>query len=298
MHVQVEKQKKNKSKAVTNSISQKKSKEKKDFGFVNNCPEAIFQLRSRQIIRQKSSLDELSKPSHTIQLRKINMNDSSILIPKTKTHIKAMVARVFGKPSDIPREMDGIAESLVTFAGFGEEAAIHKPSRNCAAVVATDDDEMLVSFNQRRVTPTAEYMRHQNSGNVAPQQGLPWNMQATRYEVLPNIEGMHAECTLAQELSSRHPGVQFSEIGITQPCCMLCAAVMIIMGYEKSVRGYHTKNVANWVCPDAIQENLGNIKLFIGDEAYSEIEKISSTDELLPNFKEYIRILSQNHNGW
>lgn len=54
MYEQVEKSKENKSKAVSNSVTQKKSKGKQGFGFVDNRPNGIMQRKLIDIIKNTS----------------------------------------------------------------------------------------------------------------------------------------------------------------------------------------------------------------------------------------------------
>lgn len=57
MYEQIEKPKENKSRAVTNSVVQKKSDGKQGFGFEDNRPEAVAQRKLQQVIQMKWSAD-------------------------------------------------------------------------------------------------------------------------------------------------------------------------------------------------------------------------------------------------
>ena len=54
MYAQVEKTKENKSRAVANSVAQKKSSVKQGFGFVDNRPEAVVQKKMQNIVNKRS----------------------------------------------------------------------------------------------------------------------------------------------------------------------------------------------------------------------------------------------------
>ena len=86
MYVQVEKPRKNKSRAVVNSVAQKKSNVVQGFGFVDNRPEALAQRKLQTV--------ECNIP----QVRKLEVNPS--LAKKLKIVRDNPIIRKFGKPID------------------------------------------------------------------------------------------------------------------------------------------------------------------------------------------------------
>ena len=240
---------------------------------------------------------QLTKHNDSIIFRYVNL---------AKENIYELVHRTYGEPKDIPTETDVIAKSLNTFQRFDEKGnPVHEKSRNCAAFVSLDDDQALIAFNQTRVRSTQSYMSAVNPLNTDPNVALPCNMQEMTYKTVIGESGAHAECTLADELIERQKrgddpvGTVYSPIGISQPCCMLCAAVMAVLGFSNSVRGYHTKNVTNWVCPDAIKNNNDNLKIFLGIDVYNQIEHTSNNPEdFRYNIDRTLQLLSQNSNNW
>lgn len=79
MYVQVEKTKKKKSRAVTNSVGRKKSRAKQGFGFVDNRPEAI----------QMRKLQELAKNSPQVaQLKKLQRMSVANSVAQKKSKVK------------------------------------------------------------------------------------------------------------------------------------------------------------------------------------------------------------------
>lgn len=59
MYSQVEKQRGNKSRAVANSVAQKKSNGKQGFGFVDNRPDAVAQRKLQEMINNSSQVRQL-----------------------------------------------------------------------------------------------------------------------------------------------------------------------------------------------------------------------------------------------
>ena len=64
MYTQVEKSKENKSRAVANSVTQKKSNVKQGFGFVDNRPEALTQRKLVQTNVQSNQTTQLKAKAH------------------------------------------------------------------------------------------------------------------------------------------------------------------------------------------------------------------------------------------
>lgn len=148
----------------------------------------------------------------------------------------------------------------------------------------TDDDQMLVAFNTNQVSKTDSYF----STGLDPYCGDEFEWTLVK-ETNPN---KHAEMKILDEMWKQRSTVTYgSYIGITQPCCMLCAAAMCAANYSNYVLGYHTKAVTNWVAPQAISRDAGNLKRFLGDTAYAALGDQEDIDRLL-------QLLSQNHNGW
>lgn len=267
---------------------------------------ATFSCDDRSFLLRNASNQLSPNRDHmhlkVVQLNKLTEGSADTLVGMAKRNIKKLVHETYGKSeTDSPTETDMIAKSLTTFQEMDSGVARHKDSRNCTAFVSTDDDKALIAFNTKRQQPTDDYMGIRNPHNIDPAQGLPWNLQGTQYEIVRSTrENMHAECILADELSKREPGVVFSPIGITQPCCMLCAAVMAVLGYSKSVRGYHTKNVTNWACPDVIKNQEDNLKKFLGEDVYNQIIIASNGDDndLKDNKDIILRLLSQRNTDW
>jgi len=149
----------------------------------------------------------------------------------------------------------------------------------------TDDDTMLVAFNTNQVSKTQTYF----GSGLEPYGGEKFQCEIVK-ETNPN---KHAEMKILDELWRQRATVTYgSYIGITQPCCMLCAGAMVAASYNAYVLGYHTKAVTNWVAPQAISRDGGNLKKFLGDTAYAEV----SGDQ--DDIDRLLQLLSQQHSGW
>lgn len=220
-----------------------------------------------------------------IQCGRLSDNDLSAVIMKIKRHIKKMVQDAYAGLDLQPSEMDEIAKNL-TISG-------QPKSRNCAAVVALDDDEMLVGWNTNRVKVTSDYF-----GGITPTQEhfeAPWNytgVNVTNVNSTDKDMNKHAEMKIVDYLCTNEPHTQYGNIGITQACCMLCAAVMVTLGYHKATQGYHTKNVTNWVCPNVVKTSNNHLQTFLGPDGWAAVSGDNEKrDQVLLR-------LSQSHNGW
>jgi hypothetical protein len=65
MHAQVEKPKDNKSKAVANSVGQKRSNARQGFGFVDNRPEAVAQRKLQEMAGASQKIVQLVTSGNT-----------------------------------------------------------------------------------------------------------------------------------------------------------------------------------------------------------------------------------------
>ncbi|SHO56646.1 hypothetical protein [Vibrio quintilis] len=97
MYVQIEKPKDNKSRLVTNSVVQKKSNSKQDFGFVDNRPDAIVQ-------RKLQGMENNNRQKHQPKAKSILSN---IKIQRDKGEIVQRVVRFEGVDYHTPKELWG-----------------------------------------------------------------------------------------------------------------------------------------------------------------------------------------------
>lgn len=92
MYVQVEKPKENKSRAIANSVAQKKSSEKQGFGFVDNRPETVAQKKLQQVVSNRR------QAKHTPQLQAMESNhyaqQQQVFQKKENTDASEVVQRV------------------------------------------------------------------------------------------------------------------------------------------------------------------------------------------------------------
>ncbi len=89
MYTKVEKSKENKSRSVTNSVTQKKGNVQQGFGFMDNRPEAAAQLRIGEMLRNSPPTDEVAKMKEVIQ----NSSRSTLLKEKIEN------SEAFTKPN-------------------------------------------------------------------------------------------------------------------------------------------------------------------------------------------------------
>jgi len=111
MYEQVEKPKENKSKAVVNSVAQKKSNGKQGFGFVDNRPESITQRKQVEEMKCKKDNEEpfSHEPPKVVQRALLSSN----LNPKVN-YAKTDFSNFANETTIKEREVDAYTNELLT----------------------------------------------------------------------------------------------------------------------------------------------------------------------------------------
>jgi len=98
--------------------------------------------------------------------------------------------------------------------------------------------------------------------------------------------------SMEDEFSATKALGEVSDIGIYQPCCMLCPACFAAVGKASVTRGYHKKPVKNWAWPLFIRADKNALKVILGQTVMDLIGESKENLELV------LRIVAQNHNNW
>ncbi len=181
--------------------------------------------------------------ARVVQRQKMSENHLDTLIPKVKTHIRKFVREAYGEASDNPKIEDTLAEQL----NFHQTPE----TRNCGSVITWRHSDMIgISYNSNKVKHTTSFMQSIGTKNEFEDfhQSQYFNTNSF-YGLTDNCE--HAEMKQIDQLGVRHLD-KIRYIGISQPCCMMCAAVMASLGLADKTRGYHIKGVKNWKWPQFV----------------------------------------------
>lgn len=161
MYKQVEKPKENKSRAVDNSVAQKKSYVRQGFGFVDNHPVAIAQ-------RKLQDLANISpKDRQTVQLKSIEDNRS------VQGHPPEILGRVIQKKENKTGLPDNLKSGIENLSGNSmDDVKVHynsdKPAQLHAHAYAQGTDIHLASGQEKHLPHEAWHVVQQKQGRVKP----------------------------------------------------------------------------------------------------------------------------------
>lgn len=181
-----------------------------------------------------------------------------------REHVRANIRKLVrdaygGAAKDEPGDLDDLAQSLLP-----------EGSRNCSACVDIDR-KRYVGHNNRDLKAVRGY----NSKRADDEPKLHSVAKMGRRD------NEHAEQRLADlkagqyakglgkkdEYDAEEAMEGIDELGIFQPCCMLCAACFAAAGVADVTRGYHTKKVTLWQWPPWILADTAAMAKILGPDA-------------------------------
>ena len=252
------------------------------------------------------SFDKRQVPWQCAKGTGTSLSNSQFYVDKAKSHIKWLVESVYGKE----KNFEGTGQNPLDFAS----SEINKGGGTCwcfhghqgkLTISANGMNQNLVK-NYLKGGHTVNYKTDRNPETKpvpttlhVPQEvkSKPVRIVDAKYESkkhgrkLNYGETKHAEM-YSLDYDSIHKTSTSDYYGISQSCCMLCAAAMAVFGKQGQVAGYHTKNVTNWACPNAIVWDPAAFRAFVGDEAADAIgDNARKRDDLL-------RAIVAAHSGW
>ncbi len=155
MYAQVEKPKENKSRAVANSVAQKKPGEKQGFGFVDNRPEAVAQRKLHELAKNSPQVKQ------TAQLQAMAVDSSA-----QQRHPIQKVESNTGLP-------DNLKSGIENLSGYSmDDVKVHynsnKPAQLQAHAYAQGTDIHLASGQEKHLPHEAWHVVQQKQGRVKP----------------------------------------------------------------------------------------------------------------------------------
>lgn len=171
--------------------------------------------------------------------------------------INHWLAKTEDQGKDTPKDVDRVAERITP-----------SNDRNCAAVFLRSGGVPLVamnSWNSYLVEGDPEGKHEKVYGSDA-------------YEKVQYTDTqLHAEMKILQYcLTAKYQGPYYY-IGISKPCCLRCAVVMVIQGF--SSRGCSGGLWdAGWALPEFVRNSPEKLEAFMGSEAYQWYKSLETPD--------------------
>lgn len=172
-----------------------------------------------------------------------------------------------------PRMEDELAHAMAHESDWSGKKASQYEGVNVAAFALTETrggEEVFGAFN---VGGKSEWARTEKTmESFFGSADLP-----TEYTPVTKQEGrkkdvhIHAEVKLADTGS-----LEFGTyIGISKECCLCCAAALLVQGKYR-FGGCHGEAFNHWPWPSFIRNDAGNLKRFMGDEAWGLYSKLTA----------------------
>ena len=115
-----------------------------------------------------------------------------------------------------------------------------------------------------------------NTNGVGPVQAVFGDLYRP---VVDTTDGKHAEMKILDYFFDNNLFKSMGYIGISKPCCLGCAAVLVIANHENPLIGFkgtHGKTYGTgWALPNYIASDETRLKAFLGETAWDLYTKLS-----------------------
>ena len=221
MYTQVEKPKENKSKAVTNTVFQKRSIDESTFQFVDNRPEAVAQRKLQEMANKSRQAKQ------TAQLQVMAGNNSPIQqnpFQKKKNNT--------GLPDNLKSGMENL--SGLSLADVKVHKNSNKPAQLNAHAYAQGSDIHLASGQEKHLAHEAWHVVQQKQGRVKPTIQMKGEVNINDDVGLENEADVMGEKAVQMATSTLGKPIRSTT---TRPSSEVLQAVMSVADFKSATYG-------------------------------------------------------------
>jgi hypothetical protein len=190
-------------------------------------------LRNQPVGRRRQAPAEAERERN--RRRRIEQAETQRRLARNRIIVARRAAAMLGAPP-----VEGADRTELDNIAFNIHNAYHWAGRadQCTTAVVRTHGNQYVVFAQRFMTVMEDYGRRH------------YGEYLLRFEPAGGSH-LHAEmwAVLHYLLNNRHPGQEIAEIGVSQPICPLCSAVLNFLGIQFNPLWLSGSATKNWVDP-------------------------------------------------